>query len=753
LAFRIPESGTLEFDLPTNVEKLRVFAHGELRDEVTGPDVEASRDLALRLRFEGWKGDSLERTYHFRSRISPSVGIDGRVRPNSRYLRSKARPLDVRGAVLSLRGIDFRPARMLISVADLDPGLAGASVRVYFEETIAKSNALALWSRLSISDRVRRAAGNIYPHYLLTSSEREALISARWLPVAPSGVPGEDYERRIVLLARQGLPALDRSDARTLALPEGVFGIVRLAPGPSVEIEAAVLEGEAGSIRATLFSEDGATAEPIGVETDDGTDRAVLQIKTGGEAGWLSIEAPGAMTVRTIGSGGQISPLQIESIQMFDCSVRPIEYRVVHLPGQTTPMRIDLRSAGEGVEAVSRFRLLSASGEVVGEGPLAARPELSRYDWVERDGVRARVSEVSRTYVSVPIEAERLEVTCEEGTYVALYNQEPDLVLRSVLPATEESATRRRWAPLLPLGGPVLTAEGLTARLLLQRRPPVGLEKEGTTPGDSSLKSYELGSGQGRHLLVPMAAPSGTGTSWRYRGVSDSVATTLTLSESNRNSVEPTVLFRRESEAPFRIVGEIDGEIVFEEETAGFQGEFRLPKLRSGSRRVELRGDGETRFFINRVSADGGEHFVRRFVEALPRKPFEITVDKRGSAVVTGRLYFASDAAGSCRIETSVASVARPVGEPLDDWTYPRRVYEIDRTQQGRIAQLGSDERWVGASEPFFVRIGNDLPDGPIRVRITPLCSESIYLTLSKLVSGTTVERRLIFESSLEEPL
>ena len=738
LAYRIPDDRVLVFDLPPGAQTLRLFTHAELESAAAAEAAEALR-YSLTLEFAGRVGGQERLTYHFRSRQTTPAAEDGE-RSRSRYLRSDQPLLDVRGTVLSVADLGFRVGQVRLSVDSLDPGLTGVAVRLYDREVLAATRRHAQWPRLSVEDRRRLAVGNLYPQELLSEPERQALVRQSWSPIAPAGVEGADYDRRIVLMNEEALPKLIEEAPRGEALPPGVVGIVRVDEGQAVELEVRALGGDLTGLVARALPSRGSEVALMPARTGPNGARLTY----GGAPGWITVRSGVELMVSLAGDAQRRNPFDHETIGTYSCAGRPTEYRLVHLPGQPTPLRIDLRAEGDA-SFTAEITLASASGRALTEASLGHDAGLSSFDWLQREGVRYRVSEASRHYLLAPPEVERLTVACATGGLVSLYNQEVD-VLRIDRPGAAFEDRQRRWFPLLPTAAAELTASGRGSILKLQRRP---LAAPAPSSNDArALESYGVSTeSTGRHLLLPTAA-SAEAESWRYLPVAADERVELVFGDEGR-AVTPTLLFRRQRDTPFRLRVEVDGRTILDEEWAGRQGQIRLPAIGSGAHRVRLAGDPGIRFFLSHLRDGSRSAFARRFVATLPSRPFEIRVAKSGPTVLTGRLFFVAGSGAACSLTAEIGGGSRPVGVPLPDWTYTRRRYEVAGGGE-RVAALGGDTLWMERSEPFFLRLGEDITNGPVPVRWTPSCRGKAYFTLSRLVEAPREERGIFFSAGSE---
>lgn len=760
LVYRVPAQGGLIFDVPPGASLMRLVTNAEISDQGVEEEPPTGWKYGLELEVEGWgDGMSSARVYHFRSRLPrPAQMGDGGRRPESRYLRSSLRPLDGRLVPLRLDNLGFRPARLKIALATMAQEVAGVAVRVYFREQVNELKRHAMWPRLSLQERERRAEGNVYPHDLLSESEKQALVRYLWSPLSPSGVEGVDFNRRVLLQAAERSSSVSTARQRPigLALRPGVRGVIRVPEPTTLRLEVMALDDEAeldiGDLALRFLDVNGHQRREL-VESrrrrGDGLEFSL-------PAGWLEVTVPVRAVVGVSmgdGSDGGFTPLEPESILGYVCGPQSaLDYRVVSLESVATPFRIDLRSEGSAAPASADYRVLAGDGRTISAGTLGHTGALSVYDWADAREHSERVSEPSRHYLSLPPGSARLELSsCTRPMIVTAYNHPPDLVWHVPVPSAQRQPSRR-WFRLRPLAADARKERGESRMLRLQERPPEPAARSAAERIRS--ESFDLGDDAvGRYVLVARDPGAGNGRATGFVELSEDGANDVVLTSARAGGLAtPTLLFRRLLSSPFRLRVEVDGRALIDEERIGFQGELALPVLAAGRHRIRLTGDGSTTFLLSRVGNSADNTYSRRFVYRLSSGPFELSVRRAEPQVVTGRLYFPEGSDPGCSLGVEILGPQRPRGRNLTAWTFRRRVYEVGFPMDSRVAALGGERLWMNRSHPFFVGLGEDLPAGDYRLRFSPRCAGETYITLSRLAPDGTEQRHFFLESELRVP-
>ena len=174
-----------------------------------------------------------EGNYHHRTHITQYDGPrhDGMV-TRSFLLDPQRVPTDGRRMVVPVMQAD-RPARLRLRVSPTDPALLDVMFRVYEKETFSEHKLDYRWQRLNEPGKQVLARGSVYGPEHLRATEQQNLLRARWRPLGPAGIRGNEYLSRKVYV-QQGIPGEAVDDA---VLPYGLYvdahtnGIIPLPQG------------------------------------------------------------------------------------------------------------------------------------------------------------------------------------------------------------------------------------------------------------------------------------------------------------------------------------------------------------------------------------------------------------------------------------------------------------------------------------------------------------------------------------------
>lgn len=130
------------------------------------------------------------------------------VRGARKHLVARTFMLPNEGARLSagdIAVIDYgQPvAAVRLTVAESDPEVGGIFARVQEQRPVSPRQLAVGWDRISESEREELAAGSALPPALIGERAQRRLLLARWHPVGPAGVLGQDYDQ-VVLYERAG---------------------------------------------------------------------------------------------------------------------------------------------------------------------------------------------------------------------------------------------------------------------------------------------------------------------------------------------------------------------------------------------------------------------------------------------------------------------------------------------------------------------------------------------------------------------
>ena len=763
----------LEFQLDGNGSSVHVVSNATLQRPAK-PDDTALWWYAFDYQLLDGDGTLLqEDTYYHRTRVTwYRDASQQRLLTRDFFLDPGLVPADSRRMIMPLDAVQH-PVRLRLRVRHVDPALLAVTFRVYEQETLAAHKIDYRWQRLSELKKQSLARGNVYGHEHLRSEEKLNLLRKRWRPLGPAGITGSDYTTR-KLYVRQELPgeAVDDVvlpfglyvDARTngiVPLPEG-GGRIRLQWTPVAGIDGGDPDEQ---LVVRWYGRNLGQRSETAVAITSGQ----AQLETEFGEGLLEVQSGSALVVRAfLSEHDSLEEITPEALQLR--AYRPdnsltVEFYIDHAGEQPTPLRIDVRSALSatvaGVQAPVRFELLDADGEVLSAGTLNQDMGASRHDRFARIEPDRQLSEAARNYFRLPVEVARVRVHAAGSALISAYSRPADLVREVRYPedlytaSSEVQHIQPAWFVLRPANERALLQDLRGERLVLQQRPPV--DDPQLLAGHYHWEEYHpQGSWRGRHLLIPRDPGLPLRDLARaavYGELPANREITVELRDfEGQREIRPTLLFERDQDQPVDAGVSLDGDPWYETGIAGRRGQLQLPALPSGSHRIRIKGPDDSRWYLNYTGANGPAYLRRLAVTVGPDGlEFEYQKQSAEREILTGQLYQAQSE--RVRLHVNIDHVSDAALQPLDDWTFVQRIYDLRAVDEKRVPVLNTRAKTVDAGRRFFVTLGADLPPGSyrIRIRIRPEQASDAYLALYQLQPGQQLVRLFLREHGYVE--
>ena len=654
------------------------------------------------------RGDPLRRgVYHHRTRSTLFRDPQSGRQVSRNFLLDPARrPSDGRSMLVHFAP-GQSPAAVRLRPLHKEPQLRSLMFRVYEKIPIPEKKLGYLWQRLAESKKVRLASGSVYGLDLLREQEKQNLLRYEWKAVGPLGVEGEHYRATKLYIARE----LEGENIDAGQLPFGLYcsaeirGMIPLPTGDwAVSLQIVNPDNQADP-HATVWVRwygQGIT-QRWQTRLPSATGRHDLGRQFDG--GQLEIVAPGPLVVRAWGSSGDQrreltpQPLRLRAYAV-DASTG-LSIGIDHVAGQSTPLRVDIRSRlPAGAHPSGRildYELLDQAGKRIRAGRLPVELALSNYDRLSPEEPGIQLSEPVRYYFDLAAEVAAVRFSAADELLLSSYTRPPNMVRKVRIPEdylgeVDDLDRQPGWFLLRPTDEERLRREFRSAVLSLQPRPPQ------TDPrllaGDYEWTPYEpVGSWRARHLLVPRKEElpvrdrslkavyrelaAGGPVQVSFRGL------------PGRREVNPSLLYLRERATPLDVQVRLGDRLHSETQIAGRQGQLQLPAVRPGSERLAISATEPVRWFLNQADAQAPAYLRRLAMQVTERGlAFEYHKASHEAEVLSGELYLASCERSPLRV--TLAGDTPPSQGPRREWTFRERLVDLKPQGSERIPVLNS---------------------------------------------------------------
>jgi hypothetical protein len=755
----------LEFQLSGNGSSIHVVSNASVqRAQVSGNDMVWWYAFHYQLLDSGGKL-LREGEYHHRTHVTRyREPRQGHMVTRAFLLDPQRLPTDGRRMVVPV--MHDRPARLRLRVSHTDPALRDVMFRVYEKETLGEYKLDYRWQRLNKPGKQVLARGSVYGPEHLRATEQQNLLRARWRPLGPVGISGNDYHAR-KLYVQQGIPGAAVDDA---VLPYGLYvdantnGVIPLPQGGGrIRLQwtpAAAPAAADEQILVRWYGRDLGQRSETSVSLADPS--GLLEAKFG--EGLLEVVSGYPVVVRAFlnenAASLEITPEAIRLRAYLPEEYLPLVYQIDHVGDQLTPLRVDVRSLLTADDTLQQqpvhFEILDAAGKRLATGNLRQDATPSAYDRLGTVGIGDRLSEPARNYFNLPVAAAELRIYTAGRSLVSAYSRPADLLREVRYPEDlvyaqldeRDELRQPAWFVLQPANEQQLL-ESLRARiLLLQNRPPD--DDPRLLAGQYGWEDYQpAGQWSGRHLLLPRAGGLPVRDLSRgavYGELSANREVTVALRDfTGHRELRPTLIFQREQEQPTALSVLLDGSPWYQTRIMGRSGQLLLPVTTAGNHRIRIQGPDAARWFMNYLDAEAPT-YVRRLALRVGPDGLEIHYHKQTAEaeVLTGQLYQLRGE--RVRLHVEIEHETGPQLQPLADSTFVQRLYDLRTEDTTRVTVLNTDAGTVDGGRRFFVPLGTDLPPGNYRIRIWPEQDAEAYLALYRLLPGQQLVRLFLRE-------
>jgi len=765
------DGAAVEYVLPSSASEVRILSNPSLRD-IDGARREAKANPDRRwqyaLEVEELLGDgSRTRRVHTFRRTLAEVKLPGGATGSGSFYLQNDGPTPLSAAPLRL---DFaggaRPERLRVRLLSADPDIADVLLRVATPEPIAQRTAETTWRRLSEEQRVRLAAGNLYPADLLEEQERANLLGSRWRPVGPSG---DVAARDIYVLDTQdrGAPVEPQRPAVVRTGPDRLAIIQLPEQGGRVRIQLEPLEtGAATAAEKVTIRWAGHSAfqrSDSEVPWADGS--FVHDAKFGG--GWLEIASRRLATVqvRLMNEGAPegttiTPPVRLQRGWAVERSAA-LEFPISHVGNMSTPLRVVLRRVGpqDAVPANTpvQMALLGAQGQVLRQVKVEMRLDKQVLAWSQHDGLwpelaGTRASELVEAYFRLPPEVVRVRISADDALLVNGYSRPPDLAraVRTPEDTTAPDAALTAipaWFALQPVDAEARILNGQTRLLTIQGRLPD--DRPDLPAGNYTWEGFTpVNNGAGRVFLAPQeeGVPERIeGLAGTYRLLPASGLVNF-VAEPGRSTVPVHLAWTTDAARTFNYSVALDGQAWSAGAASGIAGEILLPAISPGAHRIQVTTDAPVRWLATHLQK--GTPWVKRLAFRFD-KPLQFEIERTTAEpeFLSVRLYRPAGSVSRMRVRIAIDAPANSnqVG-PFPGWLFSQRVHDVRPAGQFvlPVAETAGEKSDVG--QTFFVPFPKDAPQGRYRVTLSPEGGSS-WIAPSRITPGLTPKPKLIMES------
>ncbi|MDC0662937.1 hypothetical protein [Marinobacter sp. SS21] len=721
----------LRFSLTENTPTLRILSHLQMRPEQTGEG--ALNRFALAYRLVDADGSTLkDGSYHYKAVVLPHRELpDGGEFPPRFYDQTGLIASAAENLFLDLTQTPAA-ATLELRAEYLPDSDNRIGVQVSAREIRPREAASRHWQRLSKPTKERMLRGHIYPTHLISPYEIENALMARWLPLGPDGISGDDFTSDT--LYTLSVPPAPPRDA-SLALPPGLYA------DPHNWVTLAIPDENPGRYRLEVEPVDHAASRiTVNFSHQRNSDLQIEQRLLSAETStltWSGTLDPGLVqivpsapvSVRLLDdeTGAELTPPQNYLRADIAAPQQPLHFQLNADSAEVQPVRFDFRThlhpeLGDSAPAAEiQITVENRQGEVLAHyrQPIDAPP--SHYVRFSDLPSQSRVSDRQSVYLDAPAQAHRLRISSNTSVLVTAYSRLDQLALERRLPDERRpwqdyEARLPSWFLMQSLRQPQDRQRQASLQWFfrpIERNPALlsgDYEWQALATAEPALQREVLFPHQVRGPLRQTAV----GTVFRAL---PSGPTTLTLQAPEPGiGFTPELIYRRASAEPETVTVFRDGQIWLRRGIAGRSGRFSLPMTSAGRHTLTIQASGQ--WYINHNRPDQGSGYLQRTSYRLPPSGLSFVIDKTDEREVVNLDLIAPPGAARYPVQVRLDRVRRS-NAVLSDYTILNRRFELAIAQQETLL-LGTRSALWGTPVTVAVPLGEDLPAGRYQITVRP---------------------------------
>lgn len=720
--------------------------------------------------------------YHFRSdaRSKKDASSGAEFNPiffdDSNLVSAQTRPMQI-----AVDNLGERPVVLNVRLNSYDPGIEKVAARLLVRVERDDYQKRATWNRLSQARREDLCRYCVYDPGLLTESERMNLLRWDWLP-APTidhfpdqrvYFVGQIDDQQVVDERMTGVVA-DKGLNATIPLPKGK-AVVKLSfePGKDLDPDSTVLVrwfGKGGQQQVVKRD-----VRDLGLPASLSIDGGLIEVESTGKVKVAVDWVPEKDQTETDREVSQITP-ETHLSKTYVVGQDGLDYRVAHASGQPTPVRVTLRypfgsffqnNTAQGATSLPKvtWELLNDAEEVIRSGQTQPSASVSKLSYLSiTGGEKVQLTEPTKLYFRVPVDAARLRVRSDEGQFLVNVHTRPNGLQRAIKIRKEFEASEnvgpnpRSWFGVNCLQEDRLLQENRVFLVHSYSRPPTFDDE--LISGRYTWQSYQpKGDWIARQILVPQDLEA--------KLLDRSLVVSYFLAEVDKphSFTLPTTLAADSTPLRIIVVGkepagqikvQVDGQTVLQNTVSSTRAQLTIDADVSSAGVLSIASQNPAKFFVGGRKLEGTARYLKRTAQRIVDGALEFEYNKQSQSeeVVTIQLYRDADATSISRVRVQIIpdqeAEESGVG-PFSSWTIRDRIFELPPKPEPHSYILGSDKS-MDSGQRCSVRLGAELPPGRYRIRLQQLGgTEEVYTLMYRATAGLeTSKRKLVVTSNSE---
>ena len=721
------------------------------------------------------------------------------------YLESDTIPSETRVTTLNFRGTAM-VSEIRLRRVDSNPNLKTIYARVYQPTGVSDSQLNFYWLNLMQREKERLASANLYPISLMKIQERQNLIKNLWTFVGAQGIPGEDYDNKILysVVGPKGIPYdlnLLHSgnyvdDTHQLMIPineDGGLIQVQIISADIIypkymKIWLGEPDTKIGNILRRMKPTEEASANK---DADNKSFQFVkgqnIELTWRGrglgetithkevvkdrkftkeyklDAGLLSISsnAPAYVNItRKTASGYEAIPSSPSSINLIRLAPNdPIVYEVVQGTDSEVAYRVDLRKISNKIFDQSNdykvtYELLDTNDKVISIGDILVNQPLTKLDFAVRKG-NLYISDKQRSYFVFAQNVAKIRFTGSSDLFIALYNRLNSFVREYVIPddykisGSKLESLRRTWFYKTPLDYEKIRIDQRTVMVKTQTRMIEENELVKTGVFQWQGIQPEGKDWQGFNILekknpnIPSRAEAAA-SEFSFIPTNQEFKINI-IGFQGEKFVIPAMIYSGKVGGKLAVY--MDGKEYFSAALEAPSGEFQIPNILVGEHTVLVKADDSVKLMMN-YNPNNKLSYIKDYIVSLGNKTQSFLVEKENGhdKIVTINVY--SDSSKPSKISLNISGTTEVKNQVTSSYTIRNREYQINfskiEERDPKFIHTKQDSLYTVA--PIFIKLGTDLPKGIYKIDLFTESAQNLYVSLSSIKAGLVDDRKMSTE-------
>ena len=676
--------------------------------------------------------------------------------------------------------------------------ITGAAVYVNQNFSRSQEEVTKLWRKLSESKRTRLTEGvNMYPHYIWSSAEIDALLSNYWQQLGPDGVVDVDFttlglyrvtDAQPVTVTDNSAPSLPASTLvvskdQNLTFPIHSTGEVQLTYRP--------LNPNINNQDITLTFHNVDASEPIIVKQAINPTISTWQGTI--PKGLLEISADQALEIEFQKMPDEESEHHNKHFKRYFLvgPNQPLTYPIEHWQGQATPVQIKTRAIinplglSTDINTTTSANWLTDKDTPINSNsrsnPLSHRLSInyqpSQYErlaggqmTMTEAELTNRVSVEKSAYYLAPSSVHTLQITSTSPVLVDISTRPFELPLLRNIPGHNRSwfddeSYIPTWFNLRPNNYHTLISQDQSVMLRTQHRPLIDREASLSEQFTSEQIPPDQTQSNLNQILVPESSDeklSSASPARRYRQLNPA-STQLNQPEklnytntSSYRTLSPSLVYESDNGNPRKIDIALDNQVIHSQWITGKWGKITLPQITKGIRSLVVRSSNE-KWFTNQVDFKiGGHYLIQKDAYSLTKQQqMTYTINKTSADTLLNFTYYretSNNTIDETLIEvrllnaknhdSAMNSLSTSMTIPVRHWRLAPSSTTSTPTSSEHGLMLNRGDRKTDTGSHFVYRLGDDLPVGQYQVQFSLLEGSEGYFNVSRLtpIEGVDID-------------